>query len=297
MYRVTRGWGLTTMDKSKWSEWSKRFERITLYVVVLALALFVGYLTLTTDCRWKDGCGGTIEDDNPLAQLAEDVNAMAADIGQLTKIMPHVKESQAPIRWELERVAPDIADSVYARLREEGACLTSAGSCPSAAPASVAANFTFLYENARLNEARQITAESVGVRLAPRHERRLDLLESAFRPCRRDGEGVAFAVTGYSSTAEFQVETPAGDRRPLAESNELNLATANLRAKVVAIRLQQAGFEATPTEWKSFEALQRPYLDDSPPGDDQQALNRSVFIEVRDAGACDIGKLAPPDRS
>ena len=270
--------------------WSKRSERVVLYVVVLALALFVGYLAFTTDCHRKDGCSGeggeTTTIESPLARR---INGIAT---QLTEMMAYIKEFQAPIH-EPER----IADLLYARLRQEGACLSSAGSCPSAAPASVAANFTFLYENARLNEARQITAESVGVRLAPRHERRLDLLASAFRPCRRDGEDVAFAVTGYSSTAEFHAETPAGDRRPLAESNELNLATANLRAEVVAVRLQQAGFEATPTEWNSFKALQRPYLDDSPPGDDQQALNRSVFIEVRDAGACDIGKLAPPDRS
>ena len=273
--------------------WSKRSERVVLYVVVLALALFVGYLTFTTDCHWKDGCGGATEGESPLAQSLNDI------VTRLTKITSYIKDAQAPLHelHEPERIAPAIANSVYEKLRQEGACLSSAGSCPSAAPPSVAANFTFLYENARLNEARQITAESVGVRLAPRHERRLDLLESAFRPCRRDGEDVAFAVTGYSSTAEFHAETPAGDRRPLAESNELNLATANLRAKVVAVRLQQAGFEATPTEWKSFKALQRPYLDASPPGDDQQALNRSVFIDVRDAGACDIGKLAPPDRS
>ena len=281
------------MAGSKWSErlseWSRGLERAILLGAVVTLALSVGYLILTTDCRWKDGCGETTEGESPLAR---DINGLAT---QLREVLPRMAESQAEIGSELKRIAPDIADSVYERLRQEGACPSFAGSYPGAAPASVVTHFTFLYENARLNEARQITAENVGVRLAPRHERRLDLLESAFRPCQRDGEGVAFAVTGYSSTAEFLVETPAGDRRPLPESNKLNLATANLRAEVVANRLQQAGFEATPTKWTSFKALQRPYLDDSEPGD-QQALNRSVFIEVRDAGACDIGRLAPPDR-
>lgn len=270
-----------------------RFERVFLYVVVLALAIVVGFLILTTDCRWKDGCGTTTKGNGPLAQLAEDVTALAADLGRLTEMLPDRADSQALIRRQLEHIAPEIADSVYERLRQEGACLSSARSCPGATPASVAASFTFLYENARLNDAQQITAESVGVRLAPRHERRLDLLEIAFGACQRDTADVAFAVTGYSSTAEFHVETPEGARRPLAKSDELNLATANLRAEVVAARLRAAGFKVTTTQWESFKALQRPYLDDSEPGD-QQALNRSVFIEVRQAGVCDIGKLPPP---
>ena len=274
-----------------------RFERVFLYVVVLALALFIGFLTSKTDCRWKDGCGQTTEGENTWTQLAKDVATIASGLDQM-KAPSYMEDYPAALtRSDFERIAPDIANSVYTMLRRDGTCLTSGEHCGAASPASVAANFTFLYENARLNNARQITAESVGVRLAPRHDRRLDLLERAFRPCRRGRtDEVSFTVTGYSSTAEFQVETPAGDRQPLAESNELNLATANLRAEVVAARLQQAGFVATSTEWKSFDDLQRPYLDDSRPSDDQQALNRSVFIEVRDAGACDIGRLAPPIR-
>ena len=272
---------------SAWfDKWSRGLERVVLWAVVVALAFSVLYLVLTTDCRWKDGCGETTEGESAFVQ---DINGA---VNQLREMLPHMAKSQADI---LERIAPDVADKVYARLRQEGLAFPPPEVARAVAPASVVAHFTFLYENARLNEAQQITGESVGVRLAPRHKRRLDLLEHAFRPCQRVGEGVAFVVTGYSSTAEFLVETPAGDRRPLPESDELNLATANLRAEVVADRLQQAGFEATPTKWTSFEALQRPYLDDSEPGD-QQALNRSVFIEVRDAGACEIGRLRPPDR-
>jgi len=274
-----------------------RFERTFLYVAVLALAIAVGFLAHKVQCRSQGGCPPQSED--VWAQLAEQVNSLASGLGELKEAVLGMEQSQATlIRSELERLASQIADSVYAKLREDGACLSSAGSCPEPKPASVVNDFTFLYENARLNDAGEVKADNVGVKLATRHERRLEMLARAFRPCQQEGgPKVSFKVTGYSSTAEFQEESLAGGRRRMAKSNEMNRATANLRAKVVAIRLQQAGFEATPTEWKSFEALQRPYLDDSPPGDDQQALNRSVFIEVRDAGACDIGKLAPPDRS
>ncbi len=271
-----------------------RFERVFLYVVVLALALVVAFLAFETECRWKDGCQQTAEGEDPWTKLNELLAAIASDLGKALEM----EESQAElVRSELKRGAPRIADLVYAKLRQEGVCLAPAGRCGEVPPAPVAANHTFLYDDARLNDARQITADSFGVRLAPRHNRRLDRLERAFGACQRDGAEVVFAVTGYSSTAEFREETPEGDRRPLDQSNALNLATANLRAQVVAARLEAAGFTVAATEWKSFEALQRPYLDapdDSQP-DDSQALNRSVFIEVRHAGACDLGRLVPPN--
>ena len=272
-----------------------RFERVFLYVVVLALAIMVGFLAHKTECPSEDGCSKSLNGGELLSQVAEQVSALASGLGQLREMVRSMGESQGTlIRSELERIAPQIADLVYARLRQEGACPSPAGSCPEPKPASVVGNFTFLYENARLNDAQKVTVESVGVKLAPRHERRLAMLERAFLPCQRDGAKVTFQVTGYSSTAEFQEEGPTGDRRPLKNSNELNLTTANLRAEVVATHLQQAGFEADPTAWESFEVLRRPYLDDSLPGDDQQALNRSVFIHVDDAGTCHIDRLAPP---
>lgn len=99
----------------KWfDKWSKGLERVVFLAVVVALAFSVLYLVLTTDCRWKDGCGETTEGES----------AFARDINRLTEtILPRMAESQADIRSELERmregIAPDIADEVYAKLRQE----------------------------------------------------------------------------------------------------------------------------------------------------------------------------------
>ena len=271
-----------------------RFERTFLYVAVLALAIAVGFLAHKVQGRSQGGCPPQSED--VWAQLAEQVNSLASGLGELKAAVLGMEQSQATlIRSELERLASQIADSVYAKLREDGACLSSAGSCPEPKPASVVNDFTFLYENARLNDAGEVKADNVGVKLATRHERRLEMLARAFRPCQQEGgPKVSFKVTGYSSTAEFQEESPAGGRQRMAKSNEMNLAAANLRAEVVANRLRREGFEATHTAWESFKDLQRRYLDDSVPGVDQQALNRSVFIQVGHAGACHIERLTPP---
>ncbi len=271
-----------------------RFERTFLYVAVLALAIAVGFLAHKVQGRSQGGCPPQSED--VWAQLAEQVNSLASGLGELKAAVLGMEQSQATlIRSELERLASQIADSVYAKLRKDGACLSSVGSCPEPKPASVVNDFTFLYENARLNDAGEVKADNVGVKLATRHERRLEMLERAFRPCQQEGgPKVSFKVTGYSSTAEFQEESPSGGRRRMAKSNEMNRATANLRAEVVATRLRRAGFDVTHTDWKFFEDLQRRYLDDSVPGVDQQALNRSVFIQVGHAGACHIERLTPP---
>ena len=82
----------------------------------------------------------------------------------------------------------------------------------------------------------------------------------------------------------------------MSNSDELNLKTANLRAKLVADYLRKKDFEVELKKWGSFENLRRPYLDDSPPGTDKETLNRTVFIEVLHAAACDLSQLPRPVR-
>ena len=51
---------------------------------------------------------------------------------------------------------------------------------------------------------------------------------------------------------------------------------------------QRCGFQVNPTQPSGD--LQRPYVDDAQPGVDQQALNRTVLIELKSAGTCDLGE-------
>ena len=291
------------------SKQTERTERILLYAVVLILALAVGWLTWTL--QGDDRNRGPVADapDGKLTALEQLVKGVANRIerlisgadGNVETALDRVNKSlAATVDGQLAGLEGRVANSVYDRLRDAGICELTENEClpgePSPPPAvSVASNFTLLYENARLNEERQVTEDSFGIQLAPRHIRRLKLLANAFRACQRPEAPVKFQVTGYSSTAEFQVKGEAG-ATPLPESNRLNLETANLRASIVGTYLENANFAVTPRTWESFEDLHRPYLDNAQPGVDQQALNRTVFIEVLSAGACDLSRLSRPAR-
>lgn len=207
-----------------------------------------------------------------LAQLAGDLASQHAAIGEWVEgLYPHITSTCGTCRT----------------------CGTPPPDCPAS---SVVSNFTLLYENARLNDDEDITEDSVGVKLAERHERRLKKIATAFKACQRDTEStVKFGVTGYSSTAMFQREDLDG-RVGMPESDKLNLRTANLRARVVADYLRKKEFEVEHEPWGSFANLRRPYLDNAPPGTDKEALNRTVFIEVLHAGACDLSQLPRPAR-
>lgn len=198
-----------------------------------------------------------------------------------------------------ERVAEVVFDKLLAegcQLTTDGECVTPQPPCPTPldaeacddSPPSITVNsrFTFLYENARLDADRKVTEDSLGVKLAARHRKRLDLLTNAFLPCSRANHPVKFRVTGYSSTAEFRVR-PSGE--PMTDSDDLNRETANLRAQIVGDYLRNQGFEVETKQWPEHD-LQRPYLDDAQPGMDQQALNRTVFIDLTSAGACDLAR-------
>lgn len=176
-----------------------------------------------------------------------------------------------------------VADKVLERLRREGLCL-SMGSCGGGPEASSETIMTLFHENAHLDSGNSLQEGSRGVRLTDGHEARLERLVAAFAPCADPPtHAVKFEVWGHSSTAPFKT-------LPADKSNMLNLEAANLRTKVVADYLERSDFEANWDEWESYDAINRPYLDNSKllAGEmAQEELNRSVFIRVADAGACD----------
>lgn len=183
-----------------------------------------------------------------------------------------------------------IAGRVLEGLRREG-LRPSTGSCGGGQEAPVESVPTLFYENARLNSEESLNEGSPGIRLTDVHKTRLDRMASAFAPCAQPPDHVVrFEVFGYSSTAEFKMLTSDGPKS-VDETDRHNLRAANLRAKVVAERLQEDGFEAAAKQWDSYDNIPRPFLGNSESlaGEtDQEALNRSVFIMVLDAGACDI---------
>ena len=195
---------------------------------------------------------------------------------------------------QLTGVDKRVADAVYDKLKREGICELGCPETPAAVSrVLVGKNFTFLFDNAHLDPERKVKRENKGVKLDGHHVKRLELIVKAFRACQTADAPVLFHIAGYSSTAEFRVETDSGRER-LLDSDDLNLATANLRMANVADYLKSRGFEVDGRPWGSIEALNRPYIDDFEPGVDQQALNRTVFLQVKNAGRCDLDQLVPP---
>ena len=269
-----------------------RMERITLYLVVLALAVAVGWLAFKIKSP-KDSADpadpvvveppGDCVDCEELEQRFEAVDNALGGLDQTVSAAV----------GSLEGLEGRVADAVSRKLLAEGCQVTKApDDCvavvppPMPTPITVNSKFTFFYENARLNEEGEVARNSVGVKLAPRHLKRLELLTNAFEPCHRADAPVEFEVAGYSSTAEFRTRP---DGSPMDKSDELNLQTANLRAEIVGEYLKGQRFAVTTKEWPGDRDLERPYVDNAQPGVAQQALNRTVLIELKSAGTCDLG--------
>lgn len=269
-----------------------RIERILLYLAVLGLAIAFGLLALKITIK----PGDAQEPEGPAGECVQ--TAAGVDLAGIdATVAKTVEDSLAGLD---ERVADTVADRLLAGTRRPtGAggeceaptpqlpCPRSTGGGNQTPTIAVSSKFTFLYENARLNENGEVDEDSFGVRLARRHLKRLELITNAFRPCHRPTAPVEFVVSGYSSTAEFLTQP---DGKPLANSDSLNVTTANRRAQIVGGYLQDQGFSVETRQWSSSDDLQRPYLDDAQPGMDQQALNRTVFIELLRAGACDLAR-------
>lgn len=298
----------------------ERLERYAVYLITLVLAITVFFLTLgesggeeadCADCEEEfkphfEAIGRALGDLNSrLTGLEESVAAnVTARVGAL--ISAHGEETTTALSGlntavgqtigdRLADLEERVADAVAAKLLAAGCTVTGTGKCPDCPaapcpelPPEVKSRHTFLYENARLNEEGEVTADSVGVKLAGRHLKRLALLTNALRPCHRPDAPVVFEVTGFSSTAEFRAQ-PGGEA--LSNSDALNLKTANLRRQLVSDYLESQGFHVVSIKWLSEREMQRPYRDEDPQSVAQQALNRTVFVDIKSAGACDLGDL------
>ncbi len=154
------------------------------------------------------------------------------------------------------------------------------------------ATFPLVFENARFDGDGKLSTSSHGIQLTPHDKQHLKSLIKAFTPCAARFP-VRLTVAGHSSSASF-VDT---NGNPLPATDQLNLQVANLRANVVVEYLTKASadFEVGWERWPTYKAMVRPYLDNPKffGGDrDREALNRSVFIHLRDAGGCDIRRPA-----
>ena len=147
------------------------------------------------------------------------------------------------------------------------------------------------------NEIR-LDEEHGGVKLNSAHKQQLDLVIDAFKGCRQNDSGgaiqpVKLEITGHSSTTPFRCPSLS---RP--ESDRFNVAAANMRAKNVQNymeeKLNEIGirthFEISSKQWRTYDEMKRPYFDSDEhlESDGSKLLNRSVFIRLLDAGACDI---------
>lgn len=269
----------------------ERIERIMLYVIVLILAGVVAWPLLEDQERNGPGETGNGPGDGDCVDcegLEQRLKAIDSALGGLDKTVTDA------VGRSLEGLEGRIADAVSKKLLAEGCQLTKTPeecvgvappTLPPLPPIKVNSKFTFLYQNARLNEDGEIARDSVGVKLTQRHLKRLERLTKALQPCRAVDAPVEFEVAGYSSTADFLIRP---DGSPMDNSDELNRKTANLRAQIVVDYLEEQGFQVNPTQPSGD--LQRPYVDDAQPGVDQQALNRTVLIELKSAGTCDLGE-------
>ena len=287
------------------AEFFQRLERFFLYVIIFFLIALIAWPGLFS--RDDDDGSGTDGDKPPVTtkEIIDEIRQhhernsvqlgeMEQRLGeQFTKINTELEQGRrraealqttvAAIQGRLVGIEPRVAQAICDRLKPE-MCTDEEPKGPLAL--LVKSNFTLLFENARLDENGEVSERSAGIRLTPAHRRRLDAIVRAFRPC-NTGRSVEFKIHGFSSTAEFQTRSAEGEE-PLRETDDLNLETARLRAEVVADYLREREFTAKPVEISpDLDAMARPYVDDAISGEtDQEGLNRSVFIEVKSAGAC-----------
>ena len=138
-----------------------RLERILLYTIVLGLTIAVVWLVATvtnaqepeTDCV---GCQK--ESEQRLDAIDTAIRGLG---GAVSQVADAVDRGLAGFRQDLAGLEGRVAEAVSRRLLAEGCQLTRAGGeCvqeptprpPGPTPLTVRSKFTFLYDNARLNE-------------------------------------------------------------------------------------------------------------------------------------------------
>ena len=158
------------------------------------------------------------------------------------------------------------------------------------------ASFPLVFKNARLDGNRQLTLKSVGITLEDIHIKQIEQLIHAFAPCGHDkNQPVKLELEGYSSSRDFIDSN--GDK--LLNSDELNVKAASLRAENVYnffigyLKKNKINSHIDFNElksWDHIDQMTRPFLDKSNllKGSGQELLNRSVFVKLKHAGACEI---------
>lgn len=261
-------------------------ERIVLYLVVLALAIAVGYLAFKID---RIGCDDTAilaAIDDLEKSVTDAVNNAASHIdltisthdAKTAAALDGINEAVGTIKDGLVGLEGRTADAVVDKLIAAGCLSKKDGKCqppglcptPCVYPPPTTPKLTLLYEDVHLTKNSDVTEYSFGVKLEPRHRERLELLAGTLRPCHSSDDPVEFRVTGSASTEEFQSISPM-------LVPELRQKTANLRGKIVGDYLTNQGFKVQTHQ----------DLDDAQPSVDQHALNQAVFLELLSAGACD----------
>lgn len=155
-----------------------------------------------------------------------------------------------------------------------------------------------VFDNAQLDDApagtastERLTKASHGIAISGGQLERLDGLAAALDACATPDRPVRLNIRGFSSTREFVDEGGTS----MEGSDDLNLNAANFRAANVVDQLTdeldaESNVEVIHDPWPTYADIRRPFLD-SPEGverTEQELLNRSVLVEIEDAGACAV---------
>lgn len=285
---------------SDWFVGSVRYWALYL-IIILLLGICTAHLPIRSI---------TVVSADP-EKIAESVVREIKAEGYLTKqsFLERIAGLEAGLDDALDEVPPRVHEWIKAQgflteeafLRHIENCspLPAGSDCGGTASPAILPQLPLPFENAKLaprqspDESWRLSLDSKGVRLTPAHEIALNTFVQAFTPCAKvEGRPVQVRVVGYASTRQFVDQ----DGRPLPNSDALNLQAANLRARGVVSYLRNSvkgfgidqGFNIDHEPWKSFDGMQRPFVDRSEAlqGTEQEALNRSVVVQVHDAGGC-----------
>ena len=201
-------------------------------------------------------------------------------------------ETKVSLLLTTERFDQAIAELKRAIEAINGTCCEGATATP---PAARQPRIWVTFDNARLNmdptgalaPLQRLTKDSDGIALSQEQQQRLNTLADALRTCALPDRRVRLRIQGYSSTREF---VDAGGQ-PMRDSQELNVEAANLRAKVVIDHLsagEDDGVDIDHAAWKGYPQMRRPFLDAREEFENTapERLNRTVLVEIRDAGGC-----------
>lgn len=275
-------------------DWLAKWLRYwALYLLTLILGICLVFLVLTGPEEIADTVVQEIKAEGYLTE-----RAFLKRIAGLEAGLVDALDGVPPKVHEWINAQGYLTEEAFLRHIKECSLFPAGPNCGGATPdekpsPAVLPQLPLLFENAKLaprqspDEDWWLSPDSEGVTLTPAHKTALDTFIKAFTPCAAvEGRTVLVRVEGYASSRQFVDQ----DGRPLPDSDALNLQAANLRAQGVADYLRNAGqgFEIDYEPWASFDAMQRPFVDRSKAlqGTEQEALNRSVVVQVHDAGGC-----------